>query len=236
MKGQFGPNGALYDGWESRRHNPAYDWYDYASLLEMAFLLTTLRVIIRLATPLTSLHYVDIDTSHFNGNEAPQSQVFALSLPSDGSTPKWTQGNPGWVEVLPVVDLGPNSRHIFEVGKAGKEGKWGAVMVNMMPDGGMVSPQCDQRNRSDARLRPDSELMVSRKPLLSQSLFRPTTSRSNPPTCCLLSLVVASFHALMLSSLLQATFSSLVVEWTCLMGGKLSVVRRSGASTHPEAL
>ncbi|OWZ72791.1 allantoicase [Cryptococcus neoformans] len=121
MKGQFGPNGALYDGWESRRHNPAYDW-----------------IIIRLATPLTSLHYVDIDTSHFNGNEAPQSQVFALSLPSDGSTPMWTQGNPGWVEVLPVVDLGPNSRHIFEVGKAGKEGKWGAVMVNMMPDGGMA--------------------------------------------------------------------------------------------------
>ena len=26
MKGQFGPKGALYSGWESRRHNPAYDW------------------------------------------------------------------------------------------------------------------------------------------------------------------------------------------------------------------
>lgn len=26
MKGQFGPNGALFDGWESRRHNPRYDW------------------------------------------------------------------------------------------------------------------------------------------------------------------------------------------------------------------
>lgn len=26
MKGQFGPNGALFDGWESRRHNPSYDW------------------------------------------------------------------------------------------------------------------------------------------------------------------------------------------------------------------
>lgn len=28
LKGQFGPNGALYSGWESRRHNPTYDWYD----------------------------------------------------------------------------------------------------------------------------------------------------------------------------------------------------------------
>jgi hypothetical protein len=26
LKGQFGPNGALYDGWESRRHNPDCDW------------------------------------------------------------------------------------------------------------------------------------------------------------------------------------------------------------------
>lgn len=27
MKGQFGPNGALYSGWETRRHNPLpYDW------------------------------------------------------------------------------------------------------------------------------------------------------------------------------------------------------------------
>ncbi|WVQ80557.1 allantoicase [Cryptococcus sp. DSM 104549] len=121
MKGQFGPNGALYDGWESRRHNPGYDW-----------------VIIRLATPLTSLHYVDIDTSHFSGNEAPQSQVFALELPQDGSELRLTPRNTAWVEVLPVVDLGPNSRHIFELGKKGKEGNWGAVMVRMIPDGGMA--------------------------------------------------------------------------------------------------
>jgi hypothetical protein len=26
LKGQFGPNGALYDGWETRRHNPDFDW------------------------------------------------------------------------------------------------------------------------------------------------------------------------------------------------------------------
>ena len=27
LKGQFGPKGALFSGWETRRHNPAYDWY-----------------------------------------------------------------------------------------------------------------------------------------------------------------------------------------------------------------
>jgi allantoicase len=26
MKGQFGPAGALFDGWETRRHNPDHDW------------------------------------------------------------------------------------------------------------------------------------------------------------------------------------------------------------------
>ena len=26
-KGQFGPNGALFDGWETRRHNPDHDWW-----------------------------------------------------------------------------------------------------------------------------------------------------------------------------------------------------------------
>ena len=31
LKGQFGPKGALYSGWESRRHNPTYDWYDVFS-------------------------------------------------------------------------------------------------------------------------------------------------------------------------------------------------------------
>nr|ODN79211.1 allantoicase [Cryptococcus depauperatus CBS 7841] len=126
LKGQFGPNGALYDGWESRRHNSTYDWQQLD------------RVIIRLATPSTSLNYVDIDTSHFNGNEAPQSQVFALTILSQEGVLKWTPGNTGWVEVLPIVDLGPNSRHIFELGALGQQGSWGAIMVRMIPDGGIA--------------------------------------------------------------------------------------------------
>ncbi|OCF43935.1 allantoicase [Kwoniella heveanensis CBS 569] len=128
MKGQFGPNGALYDGWESRRHNPTFDW-----------------VIIRLATPSTTIEYVDIDTSHFSGNEAPQSQIFALTpedvariLPSSGGKGKFSPSHPGWTEILPVVDLGPNSRHIFQVGGLGQKGHWGALMVRMIPDGGMA--------------------------------------------------------------------------------------------------
>jgi allantoicase len=99
-------------------------------------------VIIKLATDYAHVHYVDIDTSHFSGNEAPQSSVFGITLSEDelklGHKVKISSKDSRWTEILPVVGLGPNSRHIFELGKEGKEGKWSALMVRMIPDGGMV--------------------------------------------------------------------------------------------------
>ena len=137
MKGQFGPTGALYDAWESRRHNPSFDWYVARLVLGLM-----IRVIIRLATDYAHVHYVDIDTSHFSGNEAPQSSVFGITLSEDelrlGHKVKINSKDSRWTEILPVVGLGPNSRHVFELGQEGKEGKWSALMVRMIPDGGMV--------------------------------------------------------------------------------------------------
>jgi allantoicase len=138
MKGQFGPTGALYDAWESRRHNPSFDWY--VKHVGM----TDDRVIIKLATDFAHIHYVDIDTSHFSGNEAPESSVFGITLSEDelklGHHVKINSKDSRWTEILPVTGLGPNSRHIFELGTEGKEGKWSALMVRMIPDGGMVCP------------------------------------------------------------------------------------------------
>jgi allantoicase len=94
------------------------------------------RVIIKLASDKSNVHYVDIDTSHFSGNEAPFSSVHALK----GDTSNLTDKDKRWEEILPKVELGPNSRHIFEVGTKGKEGVWSALMVRMIPDGGMVCP------------------------------------------------------------------------------------------------
>ncbi len=65
LKGQFGPNGALYSGWETRRHNPDHDW-----------------CIIQLGTPGSIIGF-DIDTSHFNGNEAPRASVDAFRGDTD---------------------------------------------------------------------------------------------------------------------------------------------------------
>ena len=71
MKGQFGPKGALFDGWETRRHNPTYDW-----------------VILRLGPAAGgSIVGFDVDTANFNGNEAPEVEIYALrSVSVSGSS------------------------------------------------------------------------------------------------------------------------------------------------------
>ncbi|KAJ7497479.1 allantoicase [Mycena latifolia] len=114
LKGQFGPKGALFSGWESRRHNPTYDW-----------------CIIQLGTS-GFISGFDIDTSHFNGNEAPHVSVDILSgLASDAP------GNedPRWVEVLPKEAMLPNSRHLFRVPDTPGVN---FVKLNMYPDGGIA--------------------------------------------------------------------------------------------------
>lgn len=64
LKGQFGPKGALFDGWETRRHCPTYDW-----------------VILRLG-PNSGAEIVgfDVDTANFNGNEAPEVEIFGMAF------------------------------------------------------------------------------------------------------------------------------------------------------------
>ncbi|EIW63327.1 allantoicase [Trametes versicolor FP-101664 SS1] len=115
LKGQFGPKGALFSGWESRRHNPTYDW-----------------CIIKLGTT-GSINGFDVDTSHFNGNEAPQVSIDVLYSAADAPAPNVV--DPRWKELLPKVNLGPSSRHLFTVPPS--EGV-NYVKLNMYPDGGIA--------------------------------------------------------------------------------------------------
>ncbi|KAG1832526.1 galactose-binding domain-like protein [Suillus variegatus] len=115
LKGQFGPNGALYSGWESRRHNPSYDW-----------------CIIKLGTLGTVVGF-DIDTSHFNvGNEAPEVSVDGII---DSSLDEHNVDNAKWTEILPRVPLGPSKRHLFKIPET-EQVKF--VKLNMYPDGGIA--------------------------------------------------------------------------------------------------
>jgi len=195
MKGQFGPTGALYDAWESRRHNPSFDWYVPHTGM------TDDRVIIKLAADFAHIHYVDIDTSHFSGNEAPESSVFGITLSEDelklGHNVKINSKDPRWTEILPVTGLGPNSRHIFELGAEGKEGKWSALMVRMIPDGGMVCPllqmYADERRGSEHM---DKSHLLNHTPPSRDQKFPPSTSV--PPWSLLPSLLVPMPTSLLL--------------------------------------
>ncbi|KAI9442507.1 galactose-binding domain-like protein [Lactarius indigo] len=115
LKGQFGPNGALYDGWETRRHNPAHDW-----------------AIIKLGTIGTVTGF-DIDTSHFNGNEAPAASVQVLLIPEGEELP--TANDARWLQVLPRSPLGPSARHFFTIPETQPINY---VKLNMYPDGGIA--------------------------------------------------------------------------------------------------
>ncbi|KAF9529194.1 Allantoicase [Crepidotus variabilis] len=114
MKGQFGPNGALYSGWETRRHNSTYDW-----------------CIIQLGTS-GSIHGFDVDTANFNGNEAPAVSIHAL-YDADLKDPEHDDAR--WAEILPQSNLGPDSRHLFRITATPCVNY---VKIHMYPDGGIA--------------------------------------------------------------------------------------------------
>ncbi|KAL4080245.1 galactose-binding domain-like protein [Scleroderma yunnanense] len=114
LQGQYGPNGALYSGWESRRHNPTHDW-----------------CIIKLGTAGVIVGF-DIDTSYFNGNEAPEASVDALFLTEDNGN---DLEDAQWTEILPRIPLGPSSRHLYLIPETTQ---YTYVRLNMYPDGGIA--------------------------------------------------------------------------------------------------
>ncbi|KAG0151332.1 hypothetical protein CROQUDRAFT_36949 [Cronartium quercuum f. sp. fusiforme G11] len=122
--GQFGPNGALYDGWESRRHNsrPTGDW-----------------VVIRLGVSSATVSGFDVDTTHFSGNEGPACRVFAFPSGPEADSVSPTGPSPDdplWQEILPTVPLGPSSRHLFKIPKTSQTYQY--VKLHMIPDGGIA--------------------------------------------------------------------------------------------------
>ncbi|GJN92527.1 hypothetical protein Rhopal_005557-T1 [Rhodotorula paludigena] len=114
MKGQFGPNGALFDGWESRRHNPTYDW-----------------TIIKLGA-LGKIVGCDVDTGHFSGNESPASGVWGAHVP-EGET--ISEDSTKWTPLLPITPLGPAQRHLFLLPSVSEPVTH--LKLTMHPDGGL---------------------------------------------------------------------------------------------------
>ncbi|KAJ1654620.1 Allantoicase [Dispira simplex] len=108
--------GAWYDGWETRRHNPKHDW-----------------VIIRLGYAGTIAGF-NIDTAHFNGNHAPEASVEACFVAEgDKKDPR----DYPWEEVLPKVPLGPSSQHLLALWNPPAT-LFNHVRLNIYPDGGVA--------------------------------------------------------------------------------------------------
>lgn len=132
IPGKFDDNGKWMDGWESRRKR--VEGYDYC--------------IVKLGSA-GVIRGVDIDTSHFNGNQPPAASIDACVCDDDlpGADAKWT-------EILASVSLEASSHHLHDILDSGA---YSHIRLNIYPDGGVArlrvygEPQCnwDERDAID---------------------------------------------------------------------------------------
>ncbi|KAB5585820.1 Allantoicase [Coniochaeta sp. 2T2.1] len=113
--------GAWYDGWETRRHNPEpFDW-----------------VVIRLGVASGTVEGVEVDTSFFNGNEAPAISVEGCFSTNDDEVLSWKGGRGGWETILGVQECGPLQRQAWKLDEPTSK-RYTHVRLNMYPDGGIA--------------------------------------------------------------------------------------------------
>jgi allantoicase len=120
--GVFTYAGAWYDGWETRRHNPApFDW-----------------VVIRLGVASGRVRGVEIDTAFFDGNHAPEISVDGVFAPDAADEEKLKDaGFQGWEPILGRQECGPSARHAWEL-PALTEKAYTHVRLCQWPDGGVA--------------------------------------------------------------------------------------------------
>ena len=110
--GLFDKHGKWMDGWETRRRRSK--GFDY--------------LILKLGKP-GKIFDIDIDTSHFNGNQPTHASLegcFSRSKPN-----KKTK----WIRVLGKKKLGPNKNHNF---KSQNKSTFNYIRLNIFPDGGVA--------------------------------------------------------------------------------------------------
>ncbi|KAI8870626.1 allantoicase [Ramicandelaber brevisporus] len=124
----FDDNGAVMDGWETRRHNRSgRDW-----------------AVLRLGFPGTLAGF-DIDTTFFNGNHAPEASVEGCFAPNDtneneneNETTDYNDANKyQWVTILEKTVLKGNSPNRFALPKESTQ-VFTHLRLNNYPDGGIT--------------------------------------------------------------------------------------------------
>ena len=130
--GLFDKHGKWMDGWETRRRRSK--GYDY--------------LVLKLGKP-GKIFDIDIDTSHFNGNQPTHASLegcFSRSKPNKKT--KWTR-------LLGKKKLGPNKNHNF---KSQNKSTFNYIRLNIFPDGGV------------ARLRLYGKIEIDKKTINNKSI------------------------------------------------------------------
>jgi allantoicase len=116
IPGKYTPRGKWMDGWETRRRRtPGHDW-------------CVLRLGLR-----GRIHAVNVDTSHFVGNQPEKASLEACDLPAGAPRPALLRAE--WLEVLPPSPLAPGASNLFPLTGAGP---FTHVRLNIFPDGGVA--------------------------------------------------------------------------------------------------
>jgi allantoicase len=120
-KGKMVYTGALYDGWETRRHNTAP--FDY--------------VVIRLGVASGIVEGIEIDTAFFSGNHAPAISIEGVFSSNDEEVVSWKGERRQWEPILGIQECGPSQRFGWKLAQPTKKA-YTHVRLNMYPDGGIA--------------------------------------------------------------------------------------------------
>ncbi|KAI8320603.1 galactose-binding like protein [Martensiomyces pterosporus] len=108
------------DAWVTRRHNPEADW-----------------AVIRLGCAGTIAGF-NIDTTGLDGEHAFKVSIQGCLAPEDAQVDDQGEvDGVAWDELLPVVELGPDSRHLLALWNA-TEAAYNFVRLTLHPDGGVA--------------------------------------------------------------------------------------------------
>jgi allantoicase len=117
IPGKYDEHGKWMDGWETRRRRePGHDWCE-----------------VELGAPVRIVG-VDIDTTHFNGNQ-PESARILAALDDANAGEATPADEPDWHELLPRVPLQATSRHRHALQTPQCANR---LRLEIFPDGGVA--------------------------------------------------------------------------------------------------
>jgi allantoicase len=123
VAGKFTEHGKWMDGWESRRkRGPGHDW-----------------CIIALGRP-GAIEGVNVDTSHFNGNQPETCTVEGAETPAhpEADAALLTGSGVAWTTIVDHTPLEPDSEHLITAKPETIGRRFTHVRLNIFPDGGVA--------------------------------------------------------------------------------------------------